>query len=95
MTARIHVTASLVQSTLQAALTPTVLHVQDDSAAHAGHAGAAEGSHFSVTLTSAKFVGASRVKRHQLVYQALGPLMQNGIHALAITAHAPGDADSP
>jgi BolA family transcriptional regulator, general stress-responsive regulator len=91
MTARMHVTAALVQEKLQAALAPTSLRVQDDSAAHAGHAGAAEGSHFSVALTSAQFVGASRVKRHQLVYQALGPLMQNGIHALAITAHAPGE----
>lgn len=67
------------------------LAVEDDSALHAGHAGAREGGHFTVRLTSPRFEGLSRVARHRLVYSALGPLPALGIHALAIEALAPGE----
>jgi BolA protein len=65
--------------------------VQDDSHLHAGHAGAKEGRHFTVRVTSHAFAGQSRVSRHRLVYAALQPLIANGIHALAIEARAPGE----
>ncbi|MDB5999178.1 MAG: bolA, partial [Rhizobacter sp.] len=78
--------ATELDALLRAALTPVQLDVQDDSHLHAGHAGASEGRHFSVRAVSARFVGQSRLARHRLVYDALGPLGPLGIHALAITA---------
>jgi BolA protein len=80
-----------IEATLRAALQPDLLEVQDDSHLHAGHAGAREGRHFSVRITSACFTGCSRVARHRLVYDALRLLMPAGIHALAIEAHAPDE----
>jgi BolA protein len=80
-----------IEAALRAALEPTAIEVQDDSHLHAGHAGAREGRHFSVRLTSARFTGCSRIARHRLVYDALRLLMPAGIHALAIEAHAPDE----
>ena len=83
--------ASDVEAALRAALAPTRLEVVDDSAAHAGHAGAREGRHFSVRITSTRFNGLTRVARHRLVYHALHGLIAQGIHAIAIDARAPDD----
>lgn len=83
------VTASEVESALRTALAPTALEVRDDSHLHAGHAGAREGRHFGITITSARFEGLSRVARHRLIYDALQALMPHGIHALAIDARGP------
>jgi BolA family transcriptional regulator, general stress-responsive regulator len=88
---RPHVSASAVQAALQQALDPVALEVRDDSAAHAGHAGAREGSHLSVRIVSARFAGLPRLARHRLVYDALSTLMPQGIHALAIDARAPDE----
>jgi BolA family transcriptional regulator, general stress-responsive regulator len=85
------VSAADIESALQAALAPVTLAVQDDSHLHAGHAGAREGRHFSVAICSPRFTGVGRVGRHRLVYDALASLMPQGIHALAIEAHAPGE----
>ena len=85
------ISASDIQTELNAALLPTSLEVQDDSHLHAGHAGAREGRHFSVRIVSERFNGLSRVARHRLVYAALEALIPRGIHALAIDAKAPGD----
>jgi BolA family transcriptional regulator, general stress-responsive regulator len=87
----VSVSASDIDAVLRAALQPTALEVQDDSAAHAGHAGAREGRHFSVRVVSERFAGVSRVGRHRLIYDALDRLIPQGIHALAIDARAPGD----
>ena len=84
-------TADEIRSRLQAALAPLALEVSDDSHHHAGHAGAREGRHFSVVVTSARFAGLGRVARHRLVYDALGPLAAQGVHALAVVARAPGE----
>ncbi|MBS0433600.1 MAG: BolA family transcriptional regulator [Proteobacteria bacterium] len=86
------VSASDIEAALRAALAPTELEVRDDSAAHAGHAGAREGRHFSLRVTSERFNGLSRVARHRVVYDALRNLIPQGIHALAIDARAPGDS---
>ena len=83
------VTADQIEARLQAQLHPARLRVQDDSDAHAGHAGAGEGSHFSVHIASAAFAGLSRVACHRLVYDALRPLMNEGIHALAVHPEVP------
>jgi len=84
-------TAAEIHKRLQAALAPTALKVNDDSHLHAGHAGAREGRHFSVVLSSPRFTGLSRVARHRLVYDSLGSLAEQGVHALAIVAKAPGE----
>ena len=84
-----------IEQRLRDALQATTVVVQDDGHLHAGHAGAREGGHYTVRLTSAAFAGLGRVARHRLVYDALGPLLPQGIHALAIVARAPGEADAP
>ena len=84
-------TADEIETRLRAALAPTQLEVQDDSHLHAGHAGAREGRHFTVRVTSPRFDGLSRVARHRLVYDSLGPLAAQGVHALAIVAQAPDE----
>lgn len=80
-----------IERRLRAALDPIELNLQDDSAQHAGHAGAREGGHYSVSIVSASFTGLNKVARHRLVYHSLGELMQQGIHALAVQARAPGE----
>ena len=85
------VSSQHIAAALRSALQPTTLEVQDDSHLHAGHAGAKEGRHFSVKLVSERFAGLTRVARHRLVYDSLKPLIDSGIHALAIDARAPGD----
>ncbi len=84
-------TADALAARLRAALAPERLVVEDDSHQHAGHAGAREGRHFSVQIHSARFTGLSRVARHRLVYDALGPLAGQGIHALALVTRAPDE----
>lgn len=88
------VSAADIERALHGALAPSALTIRDDSRLHAGHAGAREGRHFSVRITSARFAGLSRVARHRLVYDALQPLIPQGIHALAIQAHAPDEPDA-
>jgi BolA protein len=74
-----------------AALEPVTLDLVDESAQHAGHAGAAPGgqTHWRLSIVSPRFAGQPTLARHRMVYQALGGLMQNPIHALAITARSP------
>ena len=74
-----------------AALQPVVLDLVDESSQHAGHAGAAPGgqTHWRLSIVSPRFAGKPTVARHRMVYEALGELMQNPIHALAISARSP------
>ena len=73
-----------------AALEPESLEIRDDSLKHVGHEGAkGGGSHFSLVIVSRRFSGVAVQMRHRMVYDALGPLMQRDIHALAIQARAP------
>jgi BolA protein len=75
------------------ALEPDHLEVIDDSHHHVGHAGAADGrGHFTVLLVSKRFAGVNTLRRHRLVYEAVGDLMLTDIHALSIHALAPGEA---
>ncbi len=87
------VTAQEIQATLQQSLSPQRLEVIDDSHLHAGHAGAGEGSHYTVRITGDCFTGLRPVARHRLVYDALALLIPAGIHALVIHARSPGEAD--
>ncbi len=80
----------LIKRLLTDAFQPQLLEIIDNSAAHAGHAGARSGGgHYHVTLVASAFEGKSMVQRHQLVYQALGDLMKQQIHALGINALSP------
>ena len=81
-----------IRETLQAAFAPERLAVHDDSHLHAGHAGAATGKgHFRVEIVSAAFAGLLPLQRHRAVYAALDALMQTEIHALSVSARAPGE----
>jgi BolA protein len=74
-----------------AALDPVRVDLLDESAQHAGHAGArpSGGSHWQLTIVSDAFRGKNAVARHRMVYEALGDLMKRDIHALKIEALAP------
>jgi BolA protein len=76
-----------IEHCLREALQPSELQVHDDSAAHAGHAGAASGKgHFRVRIVSERFAGLSILQRHRLVNQALAGLWDSDLHALSISA---------
>jgi BolA protein len=80
-------TAHELEARLRQMLTPTLLEVIDESAAHAGHAGAGaegRGTHFRVRIASPLFAGKSRVARHRLVYDAAQLFIARGLHAIAI-----------
>jgi BolA family transcriptional regulator, general stress-responsive regulator len=73
-----------------APLEPLHLDLVDDSARHAGHAGAASGAgHFSLTIVSKRFAGQGRLSRHRAVMEQVGDLIPHPLHALAIKAYAP------
>ena len=76
-----------------AALEPQSVELTDNSAQHAGHAGAAPGgnTHWRLVIVSPAFSGKNTVARHRMVYDALRELMNRPIHALEIEARAPGE----
>ena len=78
-----------LRATLERELSPMSLEIIDDSAKHAGHAGAREGGHFRVALVAEAFRGRSQIERHRIVYSAVAGLMGTDIHALNILARAP------
>lgn len=82
-----------MREALTVALVPTRLDIVNESELHAGHRsspGTGE-SHFRVLVVSPKFAGKSRVDRHRMVNEVLGPELQRGIHALALSTYAPGE----
>lgn len=82
-----------MEQRLRAALAPVQLEVVDDSARHAGHAGARDGrGHFNVRVVSAAFAGLRPLARHRAVYAALGAMMESDIHALGVEALTPEEA---
>lgn len=85
--------AAEIEQRLRAALAPTRLAVINDSARHHGHAGddGSGESHFTVEIESDAFTGKSRLERQRAVNAALGDLMKERVHALAIRAKAPGE----
>jgi BolA protein len=81
-----------IRERLEAALAPTELRLEDESALHAGHAGAASGGgHYRLYIVAYKFEGQKLVTRHRLVYDSVHDMMHKEIHALAITALAPSE----
>ena len=86
--------AEHLRAKLTKAFSPSRLQVDDDSARHAGHAGAREGgeSHFNVVIEAAAFEGVSRVARQRMVYAAVADELAGPVHALSVKALAPGEA---
>jgi BolA protein len=85
-------TTETIQRLLKEAFHPQTLEIIDNSAAHAGHAGARSGGgHYHVTIVADAFTGKSLVQRHQLIYKTLGDLMKQEIHALGINALTPSE----
>lgn len=76
-----------IKSRLQS-LAPSQLDIQDDSALHAGHKGNGGGGHYTLKIVSAEFIGKSQLARHRIIYQLMGDLIPNQIHALSIHAIA-------
>jgi BolA protein len=85
--------ADTIRGKLNAAFTPTELEVEDDSARHAGHSGAAPGgeTHFNVRIVSQAFTGLSRVERQRRVYAALADELKAQVHALALVTLTPDE----
>ena len=78
-----------------APLAPEVLELDDESAEHAGHSGAAAGGgHFSLLIVSEQFAGLPRLARHRAVLDRVGDLIPHPVHALAIRAHTPDEFPS-
>jgi len=85
--------SDLIRASLERALHPQQIDIEDESHRHVGHEGARDGrGHFRVRIVAAEFAGLPLLKRHQRVYAALGDLMRTDIHALAIDARAPDEA---
>ena len=83
----------LIREKLDAALAPESILIEDESAKHIGHAGAAGGGgHYRVAIVSPRFAGQPLQARHRMIYDALGPLMRREIHALTIRAYTPDEA---
>ena len=84
-----------ISDSLMAEFKPLVCDIDDESALHAGHAGAASGGgHYRLRLVSERFEGLSRVGRHRLVYDCLRAMMPTEIHALALTLLTPSEAEN-
>ena len=85
--------AEAIACKLRAGLSPLRLEIQDDSARHAGHAGARPGgeTHFSLTVEAAAFAGLGRLERQRLVHRLLAEELAGPVHALSVTALAPGE----
>jgi BolA protein len=84
-----------IEQRLQEVFAPARCLVEDQSALHAGHAGAASGGgHYRIELISTRFEGKNRLARHRLVYDCLNDMMQHDIHALAIVAKTPSETSA-
>jgi BolA protein len=88
--------ANVMRAKLNAAFSPLVLEIEDDSARHAGHAGAREGgeTHFNVRIVSAEFSGMSRVERQRKVYAVLAEELSTRVHALRLDTRSPEEASA-
>ena len=82
-----------IRAAIERELSPTSIEIFDDSARHAGHAGARPGgeTHFRVYIVSPAFEGKGRIERHRMINGILSAELASGVHALAIHATAPGE----
>ena len=84
---------SRLRAKLEAALSPLALDIEDESAKHAGHAGAREGgeTHYRIRIVSESFAGLSRVQRQRKVYAALAEELAERVHALSLVTLTPDE----
>ena len=83
----------MIRERIERELAPKSLEIIDESAKHAGHAGAASGAgHFIVHIVAAAFQDKTLIQRHRLVYAAVDDIMHQEIHALSIQAKTPDEA---
>jgi len=83
----------MIRERLANTLQPTELDIIDESAKHAGHAGAASGGgHFIVNIVASVFAEKTLIQRHRLVYDAVDDIMHSEIHALSIQAKTPDES---
>ena len=89
-------TADIITEKLTGAFAPSSLRVVDESHQHEGHAGHRPGgqTHFRVHIVSEAFRGKTRIERHRMINGVLTAELQDGVHALAIHANAPGEHQS-
>lgn len=87
--------AERIRDKLTQAFSPKVLDITDDSAKHAGHAGARPGgeTHFTVTMVSNSFAGQSRLERQRAVYRVLADELAERVHALALNLATPEEIE--
>ena len=85
--------SQILHAKLTTAFAPTRLEVEDESARHAGHAGASEAgeSHFNVTIQAVAFEGINKVARQRMIYKVLAEELAGPVHALSLTAFAPSE----
>ncbi len=82
-----------LRDALSSAFDPVRLDIVDDSAHHAGHAGAtpAGETHYAIVMVSAAFRGQSRVARSRAVHAQLAPEFSAGLHAVSLRLLAPDE----
>jgi len=85
--------SALIRERLTKAFAPETIEIIDESHKHAGHASAKGGGHFAVRIVSPAFAGKNLVQRHRMVYEAMGDLMQQEVHALSIKAETPDETN--
>ena len=85
--------AQSIRDKLTAAFAPNVLDIVDETHLHRGHGGHQPGvsTHFRISIVAPAFAAKPRVERQRLIYAALGSLIGNPIHALSLSAKAPGE----
>lgn len=86
--------AENMRNKLEAALSPDVLEIVDDSESHRGHGGYREGgeSHFNMKIVASAFAGASRVSRQRMVFDVLKEELAGPVHALSLQCLAPDES---
>jgi BolA protein len=89
-------TRDTITEKLTEAFKPQNLRVEDESHKHEGHAGHRPGgeTHFRVYIVSEAFRGKSRIDRHRMINTVLARELEDGVHALALHASAPGEPGS-
>lgn len=81
--------AQTIRQRLEAAFSPSLLDLADESHLHIGHAGNQGGGHYRIHIVSTRFAGMNRIARQRAIQQALRDLYPAQIHALSIRAQTP------
>jgi BolA protein len=85
-------TSQKIEKILREKIKPLHLQIKDESAQHAGHAGAASGGgHYNVIIVSDLFEGMSLIEQHRRVKEVLRELFKHEIHALKLKTFAPSN----